>query len=177
MSNAEVLNVEKELIEQDIPYLNYGVPEYSFYNMVVKGHFVVCSITILQLFHSTLPVWISRILSHSALLTGPRPTVGSTRSLPSKPIRPTGATMTAVPTTNTSTSLPSADHEMRSCIVIARSWGWRRCTAGIPGRLAIWDVWAARRARHDARVTPGRMVPSRGGVTTSKSVEKTTGQY
>jgi hypothetical protein len=147
-----------------------GMPAFVYLLYIPEHRYMqVYSQRTLQPSHSTRPCWISTILSQSARLTGPYASLclGNTKSLPSNPILPTGATRTAVPTPNASISLPCVHHLARSCIVNGRSWGYRRMFTRLRGSNV--DGCAAARARQVARVRPGKIVPSSGGVTKSRS--------
>ena len=113
------------------------------------------------------------ITVNMAFPTGPKPAscTGRRRSLPSWPMRPTGATTTAVPTPKDSRILPCAERVVISDMARMRSCVCSFCEAGMPGRSSFPEVWAFARVSVESRVRPGRMVPSSGGVMMSKSVD------
>lgn len=113
---------------------------------------------------------MSVILLYNALPTGPNPPLYSGRLMsgwPSSPTAPTPDTTTAVPTPKASSRRFSEDHLYMSPIVNGVSW---MCTAisGFNESKGESNEWDRRSVMHDSRVTPGRMVPSRGGVMTSR---------
>jgi len=125
-------------------------------------------------FHSILPSWISTSLSHKAFATGPIwfPAYGGSSisfSSPCQPIRETAVTTAAVPTQNASSSVPSWPVRTSSGMVIVRSCVCKRVLFDRYGSEVSFP-WAVRRSKVEARVTPGSMVPSSGGVTTSRSI-------
>ena len=114
---------------------------------------------------------MSVILLYNALPTGPNPPWYSAISMsgyPSRPIAPTPDITTAVPTPKASRRRPSEDHLCISPTVNDDSW---TCTtiSGFNESKGESGEWDRRSVMHDSLVTPGRTVPSRGGVMTSIS--------
>ena len=66
------------------------------------------------------------------------------------------------------TRLSSASLET-SDIVMTRSWVWILTSEGTPGSVILPAAWAWASSSVEARVMPGKMVPSRFGVIKSMS--------
>lgn len=77
----------------------------------------------------------------------------------------TGLTKAAVPLPNISSSRPSFCASSTSFIPISRSL--MTISRGRPSSVILPAAWSRRSERIESRVTPGRMMSCRGGVTTS----------
>lgn len=113
------------------------------------------------------PVWIPTSSFQRGFETGPIPSspVGIVTSLPRYPILSTGVTTAAVPVPNSSTRRPVLDAAMISPMFTGRSdtLSW----LGSPSSCLPPEACLRARASTESRVTPGRIIPSRGGVTSS----------
>ena len=102
------------------------------------------------------------ILLHNALLAGLNPPLHSGMLIsgwPSRPMAPTPDTMMAVPMPKASGRRFSEDHLYISQTANGVSWTCRAISRS--------NKWDRRSVIHDSR-DPRRMVPSRGGVMTSR---------
>jgi len=78
---------------------------------------------------------------------------------------PTELITAAVPAPNNSTSLPVSEASLTSRIVTGRSETVR--SSGRPDNRLELEECSSARVSTESRVTPGRIMPSRGGVTSS----------
>ena len=141
-----------------------------------------------------LPVWMATSFFHIGRETGPMPSasVGMCRSSPRYPMRSTGLMTAAVPAKQknqkaimndgearkekgetqsvpvpkNSTSRPSCAAAFTSFIVTGRSLT-TNLPSGMPSIGTFPDSCSRARARTESRVTPGRIMPPNGGVTSS----------
>ena len=92
-----------------------------------------------------------------------------------KVILAVGMTITAVLTQKISRRVPATEAVKSSDMVRVRSvvWmQWLMLGASCGRAVVVGGSWEKRRERTDARVTPGRIVPSSGVVTTSRSARE-----
>jgi hypothetical protein len=73
------------------------------------------------------------------------------------------------PVPNSSTIFPLSDADLTSFIVTGRSE--TVSLAGSPGTGALPDAWSRASASTESRVTPGKIIPSSGGVTSSTAAK------